>query len=317
MRYYEGLQCPVCNKAFCDADDVVVCPKCGLPHHRECWKAIGVCAAQNDHDTPNQWNRDKARSENQKGYTPPQGEPQNSQICPHCYTRNGEYSEFCSHCGRHLKATDWHSDLPMNEEPPVVQYTPFRMNDVNPETYSAVERLGDFSAADLAAMVGTNTRYYIPRFRRIAQGGNCGWNFCAFLFGPYWLLIRKIVVPGILLFVMQTVLSLATVILYEPLFKAVNESDMMMASQQIMQNPLFVPVAVLSLFLFAIRIVLGLRGNLYYKMICEKKIRKARGKTPDISSAELTSVGGISIGIAVLFYFISYILTDVLSYFFL
>lgn len=317
MRYYEGLQCPVCHKGFSDTDDMVVCPQCGLPHHRNCWNTIGACAAEKDHNTPNQWSRDQAQAEATKGYVPPQGEPQNSQICPHCYTRNGEFSEFCSHCGRHLKATDWHSGQPMNEEPPVAQYTPFRMGDVNPEVYSASERIGDFSAADMAAMVGSNTRYYIPRFRRMAQNGSGGWNFCAFLFGPYWLLIRKMFVPGILLFVMQTVLSLATVILYEPLFNAVSESDVLSATEQIMQNPLFIPVAVLSLFLFAIRIVLGLRGNEYYKLVCEKKIIKAREKTPDISSAELTSAGGISIGITVLFYFVSYLLTDVFSYFFL
>ena len=123
--------------------------------------------------------------------------------------------------------------------------------------------------------------------------------------------------PGILLFVMQTVLSLATVILYEPIFNAVNQADMLVSTEQIMQNPLFIPVAFLSVFLFAIRILLGLRGNLYYKMVCEKKIRCARSKTPDISSPEIASLGGVSIGITVLFYFISYILTDVISYFLL
>lgn len=317
MRYYEGLLCPVCNKSFNDTDDVVVCPKCGLPHHRDCWNNIGSCAAAADHDTPNQWNREKAQAESKKGHIPPQGEPQNSQICPHCYTRNGEYSEFCSHCGRHLKATDWHSGQTLNEEPPVAQYSPFRMGDVNPEMYSNAERLGDFSAADLAAVVGSNTRYYIPRFRRMAQGGNGGWNFCAFLFGPYWLLIRKMTIPGILLFVMQTVLSLATVILYEPLFKATGQVDALVSTEQIMENSLFLPVAFLSVFLFAIRILLGLRGNAYYKMVCEKRIRNARSKTPDISSPEIASLGGISIGITVLFFFISYILTDVLSYFLL
>ena len=35
--------CPVCNNQFNDEDDVVVCPECGTPHHRECYKNNGGC----------------------------------------------------------------------------------------------------------------------------------------------------------------------------------------------------------------------------------------------------------------------------------
>ena len=28
--------CPVCGETFQNGDDVVVCPECGAPHHREC-----------------------------------------------------------------------------------------------------------------------------------------------------------------------------------------------------------------------------------------------------------------------------------------
>ena len=316
LLYYEGLQCPVCKKPFTDSNNIVVCPECGLPHHRDCWNSIGQCAAGDKHGTNEQWSREKARAASTKGHVPPQGEPKNDQVCPHCFTRNSEYSEFCNHCGRHLKATDWHSEPPTDESS-VGQYMPFRTTQVNPENYSAAERIGDYSAADLAAMVGNNTRYYMPRFRSIAQGGSGGWNFCAFLFGPYWLLIRKIYWPGILLFIMQTVLSIATVILYQPFFSAVTEQEMITSAQQIMTDPFFAPVAVLTLILFAIRILLAFRGNQYYKLMCEKKIRSAREKTKDISSAELSSIGGISVGISVLFYFISYVITEVITFYLL
>ena len=35
--------CPVCNKRFVNGDDVVVCPDCGAPHHRECWEKTERC----------------------------------------------------------------------------------------------------------------------------------------------------------------------------------------------------------------------------------------------------------------------------------
>ena len=33
--------CPVCQKRFVLGDDVVVCPECGAPHHRECFEQNG------------------------------------------------------------------------------------------------------------------------------------------------------------------------------------------------------------------------------------------------------------------------------------
>ena len=34
---YENETCPVCGEKFTADSDVVVCPDCGTPHHRECY----------------------------------------------------------------------------------------------------------------------------------------------------------------------------------------------------------------------------------------------------------------------------------------
>lgn len=57
MFFYEGYTCPVCKREFKETDDIVACPKCGAPHHRECWKLEGHCHYAEDHDTPRQWKR--------------------------------------------------------------------------------------------------------------------------------------------------------------------------------------------------------------------------------------------------------------------
>lgn len=44
LPLYENKKCPVCEKVFEDGDDIVTCPDCGTPHHRECYKSIGHCA---------------------------------------------------------------------------------------------------------------------------------------------------------------------------------------------------------------------------------------------------------------------------------
>lgn len=38
MPSYKNEKCPVCNQEFKDGDDIVTCPVCGTPHHRECYK---------------------------------------------------------------------------------------------------------------------------------------------------------------------------------------------------------------------------------------------------------------------------------------
>ena len=62
VSYFEGLSCPVCNNPFVSDDDIVVCPQCGLPHHRECWKSIGQCFEHAKHGTSQQWSRDNHTS---------------------------------------------------------------------------------------------------------------------------------------------------------------------------------------------------------------------------------------------------------------
>ena len=45
------LTCSVCHAYLFDDDDVVYCPVCGAPHHRDCYKSIGHCAFEEAHGT--------------------------------------------------------------------------------------------------------------------------------------------------------------------------------------------------------------------------------------------------------------------------
>ncbi len=48
---FKNYICPVCNLRFNDDDDIVVCPDCGTPHHRECYKKEGNCFNAHLHGT--------------------------------------------------------------------------------------------------------------------------------------------------------------------------------------------------------------------------------------------------------------------------
>lgn len=302
MVYYEGLTCPVCRRRFEANDDVVACPQCGLPHHRACWLTEMHCHEQDKHGTEQQWNRATASESANKGRIPPDGQPKHPQICPHCYTKNAEFAEFCTHCGRTLSVAEWHSVAAS----PAASYTPFTAAE-------AVGTINGVSENDLTVLVGTNSHYYLPRFRRIRDANNGGWNWAAFLFGPLWLVYRKQYALGTLLFIFQCILDCATMWLTYPINSATNEAELMTAMTQMMDNPMMLPAFALSLLLTIAHILLGAKGNQLYLHHCTNRIQKARQHTADLSAAEMTSLGGVSIGIAILFYLLSTLLVNGLA----
>jgi len=313
MLYYEGLSCPVCQKTFADGDDVVVCPHCGLPHHRACWQTINHCFAEEYHGTQQQWSRDAVKKETAKKATTPQEVPESSQVCPKCYTKNPEFAEICTHCGNILHPAEW-STVQEGEHPYEQEYTPYRAPFNNQDNqYSPVDPVGEVSAAELSALVGTNFNYYLPRFREVARGEGGGWHWAGFLLGPIWLLYRKQYLLGIFMFMMQTMLSVLTSVLYMPMNSAQTMQEMMDAMTQIAMEPLFLPVWVLTSVLFVGRLLLGLRGSDLYYFHCVRKINNAKRSVPDISAAELSSLGGTSVGIVILFYVLSMVLSSAFS----
>ena len=41
MMDYKGCKCASCHKVLKEGDDIVICPECGAPYHRECYAAAG------------------------------------------------------------------------------------------------------------------------------------------------------------------------------------------------------------------------------------------------------------------------------------
>ena len=73
MADYKGNTCPVCKQKFKEADDIVVCPDCGTPYHRECWKKVGVCVHEADHAAGFEWTPDNVISDRPDDI-----------VCPNC-----------------------------------------------------------------------------------------------------------------------------------------------------------------------------------------------------------------------------------------
>lgn len=326
MFFYEGYTCPICNKAFTPNDDVVACPHCGLPHHRGCWAQEGHCRLEHLHNTEEQWSRAKVTPNTDNASNAPGRDSVDGdlphQICPRCHTRNPEFAEICTHCGLRLNAAgDWQS-ANHNHEHTYGEYQPFRNHthstgDVNPN-----EEVSGTKAEYLAAIVGSKTPYYLPRFRRMSRNGsNLSWNWAAFFFGPYWFLYRKMYGIGTLYLALQIFQTGVTAFVYNTL--GINNATTYAEIFNIVENAMnnrsymyyLMAIWVLSLIVFAINLATSALGNRLYLNHCTKQIQRARTKTPDLTAGELTSLGGTTVAMAIIGYMAQYFITQILAIF--
>lgn len=178
MPLYENISCPVCNKKFEEGDDIVYCPECGTPHHRDCYKAVGHCVNRglhksgysfyDDHqakESPNEY-QEKPKAQEGEFYTPPARFP---------VFKNEEKQE--------------------GEKPLTLPY--------NTPVFSSAyenddEKISGESVADFAATIRTNAERFISLFKEFEYKGRMiSWNWGAFFFGSLYLLFRKMFKQGI------------------------------------------------------------------------------------------------------------------------
>lgn len=312
MFFYEGYSCPVCGKRFGPSDDIVVCPTCGAPHHRTCWQREGHCHFEADHGTDRQWSREK--------YTPKATESKaasgtETRRCPNCGYPNPSFAEFCSRCGRPTGAEEWHTPQTSpptgNSQPYSSHYGEYSPFHVAMDPYGGIspdEQIEDLTASELAAFVGPNTAYYLPRFQKMARkDSKCSWNWAAFFLTPYWLLYRKNYVSGILLLVFEIIrTTLESYIMYGVMAPYLESYSLIEATQHMMANSqmsLFLWVFMLSSFAeLLLRLFFGLAGNWLYMRTAFSRIRKL--KTEDVSpvSQDIAAVGGVSFGLGITAY---------------
>ena len=294
MFFYEGQTCPVCGKHFSENDDIVACPACGCPHHRDCWKQEGHCHFAADHGTDRQWAQGQGVAEESKTATP-------TQRCPNCGAENPEFAEFCARCGRDLECEDWES------APSDTQYTPPVGNDTPPFTpphaswssqpfqpplqdpYGGVDpnaRIGDFTANELADVIEANSAYYLPRFKKMSEtGSKVSWNNAAFFFGGNWLLYRKTLVWG-------AVFS-AIFILFQVLLQVfIPHSEVGELVPLTLQHRLL--FGILSVAELALSALVGVFGNYLYMQSVFRKAQKNRENPKPPHERSFFEKGGVS-----------------------
>ena len=53
--FYDNKVCDGCSDVMLEGDDIVVCPECGTPQHRECYKKNNQCVNAHLHAEGFDW----------------------------------------------------------------------------------------------------------------------------------------------------------------------------------------------------------------------------------------------------------------------
>lgn len=164
---FTKFRCPVCNKDFNENDDVVVCPECGTPHHRECYKATGKCFNEALHGSNKNLREECRNSEAHATENIPQSKDE----------RKDDNSE-----------------------------NPFKFNVKGIPDFIRISTAQDTliegkHATLFEAAVGKNQKYYIPKFAFMSSfKKGMSFNFIAFFAPLAWSFYRKMYKISALIF---------------------------------------------------------------------------------------------------------------------
>ena len=285
----DGVSCVRCHAYLFPEDDIVYCPVCGAPHHRECYNQLGHCALEEFHGTDRQYDKVKAREEEQAAAEMPNtGENAEGLItCQMCHEKYDFALNACPKCGAPNIAKAGGS------------FVNFDFLGGVPADYD----IGDGITADEAKrFVAANTPRYIPKFAVLNAKNKLSWNWLAFLFPCGWMLSRKMYKNGIIAGLLTVISSL----FYLPFMNAIyNRGTTPGETQaQIMQSiyehlpkmGAAVIAALLAGFVLniAVRILSALFGDYLYKQYAISSIKTIRAESEDMDY-DYRKKGGVNI----------------------
>ena len=188
MTRYTGNHCPVCEQAFTDEDDIVVCPDCGAPYHRDCYEKLGRCIHSPAHAAGYEWKFPYQESE--------------LCTCPACGERTLRSEDHCRCCGAVLPPEgaeepadrtagpgegnfDYSSLYRQYQETGSMPQDPMR------QAYEAAfgkdEMLDGIPCKDWASYIGPASPAYLSTYCRMQLAhSKISMSFSALLFGPFY-----------------------------------------------------------------------------------------------------------------------------------
>ncbi len=303
---YTGQVCSGCGKLMSENEDIVVCPVCGTPQHRECWEENGECVNAARHAEKFVWQPSEAHDEPKTESTASQGQSAEVQRCIACGGENSKNALTCVHCGSPILSG------PQAQNP----FGPFfnAASAANPFLYGVtLDPESDIEGAkvkDIACYVQSNSSRYIHRFKEMSdKKKKLSFNWAAFLFGTHWFFYRKMWKVGLILLGLMLALNLAFTGInndfidsyyeYIKLDSEVASNDEIIAARDKAYNNM---LKVMPMFVLdgALTIAAGFLADPLYKRQTIKDVKKLREQFPENRAYEAISLkrGGTSIVVA-------------------
>ena len=260
------INCALCHAYLFPEDDVVYCPECGAPHHRECYNSIGHCALEEFHGTDKQYDIVRRAAEEEK--------------------IKKEEAEA-------VQTPDNVFNTPFG----VVTNIDF-LGGVTPDTV-----IDDgVTARDAAKFVFSNTMRFIPKF---ARGRKASWNWLAFLTPCGWFLSRKMYKHGLVAGVLQTIAPLFTIPFLNLMANLGIDITKLMGYdyamvQKFMDNidkisPVLLFAFFCGIFLnLAIMVLSGIFGDWFYRKHVINKVREINANSEN-KETDYRKYGGVNI----------------------
>lgn len=301
---FQGMECPVCHQIFEDSDDIVVCPECGTPHHRECWNQLGHCVNSEKHGENFSFPRPQ-NDENEIQANPVRNN-RKTRRCPDCGHENEPESTRCSVCGRSLRRPEERFQQSAN----------FDSSKLNTDFVPPNVIVDGIPAVESAAFIGSGCTRYITRFIQMERNeSKLSWNWAAAIFGPLWCFYRKLYKTGFLYLFISLIITIVTLPrgYGEFLLSIFHQASTINSPNEIydfiMNN---MPVAagwqqiLSSLFRGASMVLFGLFGDYFYKRKVKSSVLSCRTKANNMRDylSLLRIRGGISPLMVVVYLFV-------------
>ncbi len=298
MSKFIGQPCTSCRSILTERDDIVVCPECGSPYHKECYKNEGKCINTALHESGKSWQPEVVLSD---------GTGENPDIsvdttvehktvaCKNCGAENDSESAFCKQCGAPVNmekaAGTIYQRIKQDDEAdsrgfggyggmPFIDIRP-----INKETDVDGNTVGEYTK-----YVGKSFYYYIPKFLRFSKNSNVSMNFSAMLFPEFYFFYRKMIPEGLVALVLKILLSIPYAIYLVYTYSG-------NAAPSILEQQWFLSLYNVTYFLsYGISLACGLFANRLYYRKAKKDLGRIKTTVLEEGSrnSAIASAGGTS-----------------------
>ena len=305
---FNQYKCPVCNKQFESGDDIVVCPECGAPHHRECYEEHGSCFFEDKHSKDFSFENFNAVNE--------ENSAQLNTVCPVCRFNNPPVNQNTQNTQNSYTYQNGQFNRNNTQTPPPFGFGAAGVPNFDPLAGMNSEETiaDDISVGEMAKFVGKNTNYFLMVFNRVKQFGRSKFNFGAFLFSGVYFLYRKMYLPGIIFSLLIIATNvLATYIRLTPEYISAsnevisyinNRSAMSSYDALMITNKIWIIYApeLLTWVRYGIMLFSGFLANRIYLGHCVKGIKKVKAQNQGENiNDKLTAKGGVNLPLALSF----------------